>query len=149
MDEASVTIAAAPERVWDLVSDVTKMGRFSPSNTGGKWLGGAKGPSVGAKFLGFNKRGLMRWAPRCQVIECEEATRFAFRVLDNLSEWGFTLEPNGAEGTVLTQWRNQPVEKPAVAKVAGKLLFRGKIDEEMTEGMRSTLNAIKAVAEKS
>src|SRR5882757_8208792 len=49
MDEASVTIEAAPEQVWPLVSDVTKYGRFSPGNTGGKWILGASGPAVGAR----------------------------------------------------------------------------------------------------
>lgn len=149
MDEASVTIAAPPEQVWELVSDVTRMGRFSPSNTGGKWVGGATGPAVGAKFLGFNKRGLARWITRCQVIECEQPNRFAFKVAENKTEWGFRIEPNGPDGTVLTQWRNRAAPPPSVAKVAAKLIFRGKIDEEMTDGIRGTLDAIKAAAEKS
>ena len=147
MDEATVTIAAPPERVWDLVSDVTQMGRFSPSNTGAKWLGGASGPAIGAKFLGFNKRGLARWFTRCEVTECTEPRRFAFRVAENKLQWGFTLEPNGESGTLLTQWRNRAEPTPTMAKAAANLIFRGKVDDEMTEGIRHTLNAIKAAAE--
>jgi uncharacterized protein YndB with AHSA1/START domain len=147
MDEASVTIAAPPERVWDLVSDVTQMGRFSPSNTGAKWIGGATGPAVGAKFLGFNKRGLARWITRCEVIQCEQPSRFAFRVTDNKLQWGFRIEPNGENSTLLTQWRNRTEPTPAMAKVAAKFLFRGKIDQEMNDGIRETLNAIKTAAE--
>jgi uncharacterized protein YndB with AHSA1/START domain len=147
MDEASVTIAAPPERVWELVSDVTKMGEYSPSNTGAKWVGGAKGPAVGAKFIGFNKRGLARWITRCEVTECERPSRFAFKVAENKLQWGFRVEPNG-EGTVLTQWRNRAEPTPAVARAAAKMIFRGKIDEEMTDGMRGTLEAIKRAAEK-
>jgi uncharacterized protein YndB with AHSA1/START domain len=148
MDEESVTISAPPEKVWELVTDITKMGQFSPSNTGGKWLGGVSGPQVGAKFLGFNKRGLARWITRCQVIECDKPSRFAFRVAENKLQWGFRLEPNGADGTVLTQWRHRAEPTPGSARLAAKLIFRGKIDSEMTEGMRNTLAAIKAVAER-
>jgi len=79
MDEASVTIAAAPERVWALVTDITAMGKWSPGSTGGKWIMGASGPALGARFVGFNRRGLARWVTTCKVIECEESSRFAFR----------------------------------------------------------------------
>ncbi len=41
VDEASVTIAAAPERVWALVTDITRMGEWSPESTGGRWTRGA------------------------------------------------------------------------------------------------------------
>ncbi|MQA13303.1 MAG: hypothetical protein GEV09_03775 [Pseudonocardiaceae bacterium] len=34
-DEVTVQLAAAPERVWELVSDITRMGEWSPENTGG------------------------------------------------------------------------------------------------------------------
>jgi len=32
-------IAATPERVWALISDVTRMGEFSPENVGCEWIG--------------------------------------------------------------------------------------------------------------
>lgn len=49
-------IAAAPERVWALVSDVTRTGEWSPENVGGTWLDGARGPAVRARFRGSNRR---------------------------------------------------------------------------------------------
>jgi hypothetical protein len=148
MDEASITIAAPPEKVWDMVSDMTRMGEWSPSNTGGRWLPGASGPEVGAKFIGFNKRGLARWTTICKVTESSKPNAFAFRVLENKMHWGFRLAPSGDGGTVLTQWRDRPDGMPAapVALVA-KVLFRGKVDEEMVDGMNRTLAAIKAKAE--
>lgn len=47
MADVTVTreIAAPPEQVWDLVSDMTRMGEWSPEAPGGKWLGGASGPA--------------------------------------------------------------------------------------------------------
>ena len=41
----SIDVDAPPARVWDLVSDLPGMGRLSPENAGGSWLGGATGPS--------------------------------------------------------------------------------------------------------
>lgn len=146
VNEESVTIDAPVEQVWDLVTDVTKMGRFSPGNTGGKWLGGAKEPSVGAKFIGFNRRGVIRWATRCTVTECEEPNRFAFQVTENNMQWGWRLEPAGS-GTRLIQWRDRVKEPAAPIRVVANLLFRGNLEGEMADGMRETLAKVKTVAE--
>ena len=48
--EVTKVIAATPERVYELVSDLPRMGEWSPENTGGSWIKGATGPAVGAKF---------------------------------------------------------------------------------------------------
>jgi uncharacterized protein YndB with AHSA1/START domain len=42
----TVTIAAPPEQVWDLVTDVTRIGEFSPETFEGKWTRGSTGPDV-------------------------------------------------------------------------------------------------------
>ena len=49
--EYTLDVAAAPGVVWALVSDLPRMGRFSPENLGGRWLRGATGPAVGVEFL--------------------------------------------------------------------------------------------------
>ncbi|HEY2203481.1 MAG TPA: SRPBCC family protein [Pseudonocardia sp.] len=147
MDEASVTIAAPPDRVWELVTDVTNMGRWSPGNTGGKWVGGAKGPAEGARFIGFNKRGLMRWPTRCTIVECVPTERFAFQVAENNMQWGWRLAPTSDGGTTLTQWRNRVSPPSAVVNAFATALFRGKVDEEMVDGMHRTLAKIKSQLE--
>jgi uncharacterized protein YndB with AHSA1/START domain len=147
MDEASVTIDAAPEQVWALVSDITQTGKWSPSNTGGKWIMGASGPAVGARFIGFNKRGMARWPTTCKVIECERPSKFAFQVNENKMQWGFRIEPAEGGGTVLTQWRDRVGQPLAPVRLMASLLFRDKLDEEMIEGMHRTLAAVKAEAE--
>ena len=60
-EEVSVTIAAPAERLYDLISDLPRMGEWSPENCGGKWVKGATGPVVGARFRGHNRKGWRRW----------------------------------------------------------------------------------------
>ncbi|MFN8034426.1 MAG: SRPBCC family protein [Acidimicrobiia bacterium] len=62
-EDVSVTreMAAPADTVWAMVSDVTRMGEWSPENQGGTWLGGATGPQPGAKFRSANRVGKRKW----------------------------------------------------------------------------------------
>ena len=62
--EVSRVVSASPERVYELVSDLPRMGEWSPENTGGKWVKGATGPAVGALFEGTNRLGKKKWKYR-------------------------------------------------------------------------------------
>jgi hypothetical protein len=98
---------ASPDAVWALVSDVTKIGRYSPETFEAEWLDGATGPVVGARFRGHVKRngkGPTYWT-RCTVTKCEPGREFFFGVSpkdEQLSEWGYRLEPSG-DGTDVTE----------------------------------------------
>jgi uncharacterized protein YndB with AHSA1/START domain len=50
----SKEVNASPETVFAMVSDLTRMGEWSPENQGGQWVKGATGPAVGAQFKGRN-----------------------------------------------------------------------------------------------
>ena len=54
--EVSLHMDAPPEKVWDLVSDVTRIGEFSPETFEARWTRGSTGPEVGASFKGHVKR---------------------------------------------------------------------------------------------
>ena len=56
-DEVSVVVAADPAAVYALVSDVTRTPEFSPEVTAVRWLDGATGPAVGARFEAVNTSG--------------------------------------------------------------------------------------------
>ena len=62
-------IEASPEQLYDLVSDLPRMGEWSPESEGGAWRGGATKAVVGAKFRGHNRIGWRRWATTCTVTE--------------------------------------------------------------------------------
>ncbi|MGY0062336.1 SRPBCC family protein [Streptomyces sp. LZ34] len=148
MDEVSISVAAPPERVWRLVSDVTGMGRFSPECKGGRWVGPASAPAVGARFRGRNRRGPIFWTTDCTVVECEEGKVFAFDVAQSKVRWGYRIEPDG-DGVVLTEWREH-VGRPnlLIRAVDASGLVGFRRERLMVEGMRTTLARIKEVAER-
>src|SRR5436190_22829910 len=56
-DSVSTDIAARPDKVYELVSDITRMGEWSPECYRCSWTKGATGPEVGARFKAKNKGG--------------------------------------------------------------------------------------------
>lgn len=75
---ASIAIKATPEVVYELVSDLLRMGEWRPENTGGRWIGRCRGPVVGARFIGTNRRGLRGWATMSIVTDATFARDFVF-----------------------------------------------------------------------
>lgn len=149
VDKASVAIAAPPGAVWDLVADVTRMGEWSPECTSCRWLGRRpREPRVGATFVGFNRRGWARWATTNVVERSERGRVFAFRVRETGVRWAYLLESDGEGGTRLTETRDLSAARTWLIRATG--VFVGGMDahaDELREGMRATLDRIKATAE--
>jgi hypothetical protein len=147
-DSVSLRIAAPADRLYDIVSDITQMGRLSPECVGGRWLGGATGPAVGARFKGTNKRGLARWSTTNEVVAADPGREFAFETQQSGTRWAFRFEPDG-DGTVVTEERAAFKPRPLVAKVFTTLLLGGldSHEDELRDGMRATLERLRAVAE--
>lgn len=148
MPSASVTVAAPAERVWDLVADVTQMGRWSPETTGAAWVGGATGPAVGARFKGSNRRKAP-WSTTCTVTACERGRSFAFSVGKGETTWAYDLEPVGG-GCELTE-SFAIVRAPGVV---GRWLTRMAVgvpwarrEADLLAGVEETLRRLKAAAE--
>jgi len=149
MDQVSIWVNASPERVWAMVSDVTRYGGWSPENQGGHWVNGAQGADVGAKFIGVNQHGLLRWKTHCTVIECQDNSRFAFAVAESRTQWGFYLEAK-AGGTRLTEWRERVGVMPLPFRLLENSGLLGKPrDIWVVDGMRQTLEAIKRSVEQT
>jgi len=150
-DAVTVRIQAPSERVYDIVTDIAQMGRLSPECVGGRWLDGATGPAVGARFRGRNKRGLARWSTTNKVVEAEPPRVFSFETLQSGYRWSYILEPDGAAATFVTESRAPFKERPRVAKLFTQLLLGGEDShtDELRDGMRQTLERVKAIAESS
>jgi hypothetical protein len=147
-DTVSIHVDAPAERVYDIVTDIAQMGRLSPECVGGRWLGGADGPAVGARFKGTNKRGIARWSTTNEVVEADPGRAFSFKTLQSGYQWTYRMESD-ATGTLVTESRAPFRERPLIAKVFTKLLLGGEDghEEELRAGMRQTLERVKAIAE--
>jgi len=99
--EARTFVEASPETVYRVVSDVTRMGEWSPETTKCEWIDGATGPAVGARFKGSNKRGIARWSTKPKVVVADPGREFAFEV-DTDVRWTYRLAAEGS-GTQLTE----------------------------------------------
>src|ERR671911_280945 len=98
-------VNAPPEKVWALVSDVTRMGEWSPETVKAAWIEGATGPAVGARFKGSNKRGIARWSTKPTVKVADPGKEFTFDVGSPGKEdtrWSYKLAPKDG-GTDLTE----------------------------------------------
>jgi uncharacterized protein YndB with AHSA1/START domain len=149
-DSVTVHIAAPAAAIWDLVSDVTKIGRYSPETFEAEWIDGATGPAVGAKFRGHVKRngkGPIYWTT-CTVLACEPGREFGFGVGANeakvLNVWRYRLEPSSGGGTDVTE--SFELTKTLPLRIYWTLFgwSRGRTNRD---GMRTTLERIKAEVE--
>jgi uncharacterized protein YndB with AHSA1/START domain len=149
-DSVSLRIAATPETLYELLSDPAQMGRLSPECRGGRWLGDAIGPAVGARFKGRNQRGIARWSTTNTVVEAEPGRAFAFETKQSGVRWSYRLERDG-DGTVVTESRAEFKDRPLIAKAFAAVLLGGIADheDELRDGMQATLERLKAVAEES
>jgi uncharacterized protein YndB with AHSA1/START domain len=103
--EYSIQIDATPQQVYDAVSDLTRMGEYSPECRSVEWLDGAAGPLPGARFMGHNRGGPFTWSRRGRVISAEPAREFSFVTEEGGREgtlWTYRLRPVG-QGTQVTE----------------------------------------------
>lgn len=116
-------IAAPSDKVWALVADVSRMGEWSPENTGGSWQKGATGPALGAVFKGSNKNGIRRWSTTCTVVECQPGRIFEFAVTSGplgIANWRYEFEDTGTGCRVTESFRdNRASWFAVVARVMG------------------------------
>lgn len=140
----SRTINADPDTLWSMISDVTRVGEWSPEATEGIWKGGATGPAVGAVFAGKNRNGFRRWSTKNTVNECEPGQRFGWQTqalgLDG-AQWSYTLTPADDGGTKVThQWTDQ---RGGFLKALGKIATGvGDRETHNRAGMEATLAAL-------
>lgn len=100
-------IAAPVDRVWSLVTDLPRMGEWSPENRGGEWLNGAAGPAVGVEFKGRNSNGKRSWSTKVKVVEFDAPRKFSFALMvgrSNWCDWVYEVEPTATGSRVTHSW---------------------------------------------
>jgi uncharacterized protein YndB with AHSA1/START domain len=148
--EASVQVDAPPAAVYELVSDVTRMGEWSPETTSAEWIGGATGPAVGARFRGRNRHGVARWSTKPRVVAAEPGREFAFTTTwlgkDN-TQWTYRFEPEGG-GTRVTESFEMLVDVPWYFTATERWLMGVKDRKaDLERNMAMTLERLKAAVE--
>lgn len=144
---ATVHIDAPPEKVYAMVSDVTRMGEWSPETHTCRWIDGATGPAVGARFKGSNKRGIIRWSTKPTVKVADPGREFTFDVGSPGKEdtrWSYTMAPRDG-GTDLTE-SFESLRYSLFFKVVSPPKMRKR---QLQGGIEKTLARIKQVAEAS
>ncbi len=131
-----------------MVSDVTRMGEWSPICTG-CWFDEGAGPHVGAWFTGRNETPERTWETRSQVVAAEPGRTFAWEVNNGWVYWGYTFEPDG-DGTRLSEtWE---FRDKGIAGFHERFGDRADTEIEIRRaaaesGIPATLAAIKKAAE--
>jgi uncharacterized protein YndB with AHSA1/START domain len=115
----SIEIAAAPQAVYAVIADVTGLPDWAAETVRCRWVEGATGASVGARFRGANRRGPVQWSTTSTVTAAEPGRAFGFRVTMGgfpVSDWRYDIEPAGAGSRVTESWRDL---RPLPARVLG------------------------------
>ncbi len=149
-DQVSVTadIGASPDRVWAMVSDLTRMGEWSPESQGVTWLRGATGPQPGATFRGANRNGKKKWETRGTIVDAEPGRLLTFRITAagfKVAEWRYELETTATGCRVTETWTDQ---RGRIAKaIGGPVSGVGDRAEHNRVTMEHTLERLKSAAE--
>ncbi len=142
-DSQQIVINADPDWIYGLVSDLTRMGEWSPECERVEWTGSSTAAAVGARFTGYNRGGpfrLMRWSRRGRVLAADPGREFAFVTEEGGRE--STFEPV-AGGTRVTE-SYQVRWIPAWARIIDVPTNRHR---ELRQGMSHTLRQLRDAAE--
>ncbi|HVF20133.1 MAG TPA: SRPBCC family protein [Mycobacteriales bacterium] len=147
---ASTRIAAPPERVWALISDLPRMGEWSPETTRVTWRGGVTSAMPGARFVGHNRNGVRRWSTHGVVRVAEPGRELSFDISFvgfPISRWTYRIEPDG-DGCVVTE-STADRRGPVMPWVSAP--FTGVIDRASHNArtMEATLEALRVAAEQA
>ena len=153
-DSVSIEIAAPPEVVFGLVTDLGQMVESSPELRSARWLDGARGPAIGARFEAVNQRrgGGRAWRNRPVVTDYEPPTSYAVTRKEPLAGtivWRYDLAAIDG-GTRLTESYDVTAPVTRVGWFVIEKLYGGTDrSADLRRGMEQTLERIKSDAERS
>ena len=147
---ATVTVAASPEAVYDLVADVSRMGEWSPVCTGCEWQDDAR-----TRFVGTNTLGGRTWQTVCRVEVATRGREFTFvnTGMDgsaDLVKWSYTFAPADGGCALSESWEVLPAYPEFRLKYQPDLDITSALGEGLDNaraGITQTLAKLKAAAE--
>jgi Polyketide cyclase / dehydrase and lipid transport len=144
---ASTVIKCPIPVVFDAVSDVTRMGEWSPECTGGRWVAPATGPALGAKFEGDNiaKIGpitLKKWTTTSEITDYEPNEVFEF-VAEGYTRWRYEFRDHDGATSITESFGHEP--RKGWQKFVYDTVARRSA--EMVNGMEQTLTRMRQTLE--
>lgn len=144
--QAEIDINAPVARVWELVSDLSRMPQWSPQCRAMKTLGPMR---PGTRTINLNRRGFLFWPTTCTILEVIPEQKVAFRVNTNGSVWSYELQPTDT-GTRVVETRHAENGVKPVSTMTVNAFMGGvpNFEQELVEGMTESLRRIKDAAER-
>lgn len=148
--EVERLVDARADALYGLVSDITRMGEWSPETSVCAWMDDATAPAVGVRFRGRNRNGARRWSTVCTITAADEGRRFAFDVDAGpmaVSHWEYRFEAEGGATRVTETWTDR---RGRLITLLGTLLTGvGDRAEHNRATMAATLERLAAAVEPS
>jgi len=145
----SLTVDAPADVVYDLVSDLPRMGEWSPECERVTWRGGATCAAKGAQFWGYNRAGAIRWVTQGEVVIAEPGRHLAFEIslgLLKIARWEYFIIPHDADSTTCTAVEEWTDRRPDWYRALADKAFGPRMKFNHL-GMVQTLARLKLAAE--
>jgi len=142
------TIAATPSAVYAALTDITRMGEWSPETVAAEWNDGVTEAAVGATFTGHNRNGDKEWTTEATIVELVPDERFFFDCSARgfvFSKWGYTIEPADG-GCVVTEYAQDLRPESALERSAQISGVTDRLAHNRA-GMEDTLRRLAAALE--
>ncbi|MFT3660961.1 MAG: SRPBCC family protein [Gordonia sp. (in: high G+C Gram-positive bacteria)] len=145
--EESLEIAGTPAQVWSVVSDLQRMGEWSPQCKKMFVFGGPV--KAGTRTANINRRGLLIWPTTAKVVTFEPNKQIAWKITENNTVWGFVLTETAGGVTVTHSRVAADGQTSALSSFLVDKVFGGNdsFEPELAAGMRETLGKIKLAVE--
>jgi uncharacterized protein YndB with AHSA1/START domain len=144
---AETVIDAPAARVWETLTDLSRMPSWSPELLRMVPLGPG-GLKVGQQYLGINRRKAVVWPTRSVIAVLEPGRALAWDTRSSGARWIFELAPSGSATTVVHR-RPVPHRLTLLSKAFAPLALGGSDEhaDELERGMAQTLARLKAAVE--
>ncbi|MFK8023381.1 MAG: SRPBCC family protein [Ilumatobacter sp.] len=142
-------IAASPSVVYAALTDISRMGEWSPETHSAEWNEGYDRAEVGARYVGHNRHGDNEWSIEAEIVDLVPDERFFFDCNSRgfvFSKWGYSIEATADGSRVTEHWQDlRPEEAKSISTsisgVADRLAHN-------RAGMEATLDRLAAALER-
>jgi hypothetical protein len=146
---ADVTIDAAPDAVYALITDLPTLASIGEEVHAMQWRKGTVA-RPGAVFKGENRNGSRTWTTTCKVTEAAPGSAFAFDVSYlgmRIARWRYDIEAVDGGGCRVTEqtWDRRPAWFRPAAGIATGIKDR---DRANAAHIKATLQRLKERAER-